>query len=139
MAKRRLTDEQRLENRRASRKAWYQKYRDRELERGKARVAALPPGQMKAYQAEYRTRPEVRAKELQRAQARAGIADAPAGPMSGRCQICDDWKESLCCDHDHDTGLQRGWLCFRCNMGLGHFSDNAELMQAAIQYLHRER
>lgn len=138
MAKRRLTDAQRVENKRASRKAWYQKHRERELERGRKRVAGLPPGQMKAYQSEYRARPGVLAKELLRARKRAGIIDAPSGQMPGRCEICDDWKDSLCCDHDHTTGLRRGWLCSRCNRGLGHFSDNAELMQAAIQYLHQK-
>ncbi|WP_396697112.1 endonuclease domain-containing protein [Microbispora triticiradicis] len=32
----------------------------------------------------------------------------------GVCAICGE-KATLVCDHDHDTGLVRGWLCTSCN------------------------
>lgn len=38
-------------------------------------------------------------------------------------------------DHDHKTGKIRGLLCFGCNVGLGKFRDNANLMLKAAGYL----
>jgi len=38
-------------------------------------------------------------------------------------------------DHCHDTGKVRGVLCHNCNIGLGHFRDDPEVMQRAIAYL----
>jgi hypothetical protein len=56
----------------------------------------------------------------------------------GRCGICGTkpvGKARLHLDHDHATGRQRGFLCFRCNNALGDFSDNVTLLRAAIQWL----
>lgn len=33
----------------------------------------------------------------------------------GRCAVCGDTTKQLVCDHSHDTGLVRGWLCNSCN------------------------
>lgn len=57
------------------------------------------------------------------------------------CRICgsdgSDHKSfsRLVVDHDHTTGEVRGLLCHTCNVGLGHFKDSPELLQAAITYL----
>ena len=40
-------------------------------------------------------------------------------------------------DHNHETSQPRGVLCHKCNVGLGHFNDNPELLQAAIDYLKK--
>lgn len=46
------------------------------------------------------------------------VADDEAGVLArwqdGRCAICGKNRE-LVCDHDHETGLVRGWLCRSCN------------------------
>lgn len=34
--------------------------------------------------------------------------------QDGRCAICGQARD-LVCDHDHSTGLVRGWLCHSCN------------------------
>jgi hypothetical protein len=40
-------------------------------------------------------------------------------------------------DHCHITGKVRGVVCNRCNIALGGFKDNIELLQSAIDYLKR--
>lgn len=38
-------------------------------------------------------------------------------------------------DHDHETGVGRGWLCFLCNKGIGLLKDSVVLLNAAIEFL----
>lgn len=45
----------------------------------------------------------------------------------------------LAVDHDHDTGLNRGLLCRRCNCVLGMLNDDVTLFQRAIEYLGKWR
>jgi len=57
-----------------------------------------------------------------------------------KCAICSSDmaqsnKQYLCVDHCHTTGKVRGLLCDKCNMGLGLFQDNIELLQNSITYL----
>lgn len=40
-------------------------------------------------------------------------------------------------DHCHTTGKVRGILCSYCNLGLGNFKDQIELLQNAISYLKK--
>jgi len=51
------------------------------------------------------------------------------------CAICGQLVAKLCKDHDHKTGLTRGYLCVNCNNGLGQFKDNTESLLFAIRYL----
>lgn len=55
---------------------------------------------------------------------------------SEECIICGLPAEVV--DHDHVTKRIRGSLCHRCNMGLGHFRDNPELLEIAAMYLRGE-
>ena len=41
----------------------------------------------------------------------------------------------LCIDHDHESGEVRGLLCRYCNVGLGKFSDEVQLLVKAASYL----
>lgn len=54
------------------------------------------------------------------------------------CAICKaprGWRR-LALDHNHQTGTVRGMLCYRCNMGLGYFRDDPELLARAGAYLY---
>jgi len=56
------------------------------------------------------------------------------------CAICGTEAESLqrqlSVDHNHQTNKIRGLLCTHCNVGLGYFKDNQELLAIAIEYLN---
>lgn len=58
------------------------------------------------------------------------------------CPICDKpqdqmTKHGLVLDHDHVTGLFRGWICDKCNTGLERFNDDPEIMRRAAEYLEK--
>lgn len=66
--------------------------------------------------------------------------------QGGVCAICqkpetrrlsgDRETSRLAIDHCDELGV-RGLLCLRCNVGLGHFRDNPDLLDAAATYLRQ--
>lgn len=75
--------------------------------------------------------PECRRAASRKFQRGGKSSETKAGP----CEICGTHCEPLHWDHNHVTGQFRGWLCPRCNGGLGCFGDDIEVMKWAIQYL----
>jgi hypothetical protein len=59
--------------------------------------------------------------------------------QGNRCAICNcSFQEKrVCIDHCHETGIVRGLLCANCNTGLGHFKDDTQSLQSAIEYLFK--
>ena len=60
--------------------------------------------------------------------------------QKNQCKICGTDFSTLPyndrhVDHCHGTGVVRGILCRRCNLGLGNFQDSSERMKNAILYL----
>ena len=58
--------------------------------------------------------------------------------QDGKCAICNNeptTKRGLHTDHCHETGIVRGLLCHGCNVGIGNFLHDIELMKKAIKYL----
>jgi hypothetical protein len=60
-------------------------------------------------------------------------------PSDVSCEVCGNADRPIHLDHDHSTGLFRGWLCNLCNQGMGQFKDNVSVMLKAIEYLQRAR
>lgn len=69
-------------------------------------------------------------------------------PCDYRCPICDrDAMQALgegsrkgssfVIDHCHKTDSFRGWLCHKCNRGLGTFNDSIDMLKKAIKYLEK--
>lgn len=69
--------------------------------------------------------------------------------QNGLCAICNNPEEAkfrktgnikvLAVDHCHTTGKIRGLLCSHCNLALGQFKDNIEVLNNAIQYLIKNK
>jgi len=65
--------------------------------------------------------------------------------QSGGCAICgiplklhsgiESEYEVAKVDHCHKTGKVRGLLCHKCNIGLGNFNDNVDLLEKAKKYI----
>lgn len=58
----------------------------------------------------------------------------------GGCAICGTIECSqhgtrLSLDHDHTTGLPRGFLCARCNNAIGQLGDDPDIVKALLQYV----
>lgn len=58
--------------------------------------------------------------------------------QGGVCKICGkecSTGRNLAVDHCHKTGKVRGLLCKKCNVSIGAFGDDIEVMSKAIEYL----
>ena len=58
---------------------------------------------------------------------------APDKPPFCECCCCVPIK--WCLDHDHSDDSFRGWICDRCNTGLGKLGDNLDGVIKAVNYL----
>jgi len=58
-----------------------------------------------------------------------------APPRPEFCECCKKIPLKWCLDHDHSDDSFRGWICERCNTGLGKLGDNLEGIVNAMNYL----
>ncbi len=68
----------------------------------------------------------------------------PLRPAPAACEICekpdvrkDGASRGLSLDHCHATGSFRGWLCFKCNVGIGKLGDTSAGLKRALAYLEK--
>jgi len=65
----------------------------------------------------------------------------PTRKEPSNCEACGipftSMKKGAYCDHDHNTGLFRGWLCANCNWALGNAKDSRVILQKLIDYLDK--
>lgn len=65
--------------------------------------------------------------------------------QKGLCAICGQPPMGkrqhgvLHVDHDHETGRVRAMLCSNCNLGLGKFKDDPDLLARAAQYVYMHK
>ena len=55
------------------------------------------------------------------------------------CAICEKPSTDYCVDHCHETNRVRGILCRPCNIGLGQFRDDPDLLLVAAHYVEENR
>lgn len=65
----------------------------------------------------------------------------PDRPAPATCECCGGppGRKALSLDHCHSTGRFRGWLCSRCNTGIGALGDSESGLLAALNYLRRTK
>jgi hypothetical protein len=73
----------------------------------------------------------------------------PPPPADYCCPICQRNKQEIqghsikpkgwCADHDHTTGKFRAWICHKCNLALGNFSDDTSRLLNALKYLEEHQ
>ncbi len=76
-----------------------------------------------------------RRKTLERV--RRGQTEPPNRPSLNLCECCGSFMQGKTQneDHDHVTGYFRGWLCNKCNTGIGLLGDDLAGVQKAMKYL----
>lgn len=128
----------------ARNKAWYRKNKERAIAHAKKWQDANPE-RVRDYQRQYRIdhAQQFREGHLRRVfDLTADQYQALLNAQAGGCALCGRAPQpgrSLHVDHDHKTGTIRGLLCFRCNVGIGHFREDKLRLADAIVYLTRGR
>ena len=129
----------------ASRRVWEAANRERRNAYRRAYDKNNPEIIKKIKQRKYqkeRTNPgmiaRVKTHRLRQKERRAErIQEAAGRPKPDACETCGRETAQLCFDHCHQTGNFRGWLCQRCNAGLGMAGDLPELCRRWAEYLEQ--
>lgn len=62
--------------------------------------------------------------------------EAMVAHQGNGCAICSvPFRNTPHIDHDHSTGQVRGLLCYSCNVAVGNFKDDPQLLLNAAKYL----
>lgn len=126
--------------------AYQKEYRERNKEKAKEYMknySANHKPKPRTDEQKSRIKPYVREYHLLK---KYGITEVDYQQMlkkqGGKCAICQTTEPKGRChnrfhvDHCHETGVVRGLLCSRCNMGIGSFGDSPDLIASALLYLN---
>ena len=114
-----------------------QRYADDPQHREQVKAANRQRNQQKKAEQELLFPPLPKKKTMSNAERRLwrtyGLTQADydllAAAQNGVCAICERKpRGKLCVDHDHATRQLRFLLCRSCNIGFGHFGDNAQVV-----------
>lgn len=102
-------------------------------------------GRSKARHREYYVSVKKWAKLRKKYGVERDVYEAMHESQDGLCAICREPETDqymgttllLAVDHDHATGRVRGLLCRACNLAIGKFKENPEIVEAALNYLRR--
>ena len=67
---------------------------------------------------------------------RYNLAKIHSRPVDSKCMCCGR-IDKLHLDHCHNTEKFRGWVCKKCNVGIGHLGDQIEGIERALHYLKK--
>ena len=56
-------------------------------------------------------------------------------PAPGPCPVCGKHTVKWVLDHSHTSNTFRGYICNDCNLGMGKFDDNPNIIYKAWKYL----
>lgn len=87
---------------------------------------------------EWRKNNLIRSRELHRNWRVRKREKSAGSSKSTKCEICH-CVGIIVFDHDHKTKLFRGWICDKCNVGLGMAKDNPIILRAMADYLEKQR
>jgi hypothetical protein len=138
------------------RKTYHREWKRKVYKRDQAKLIARSRAYYAANKEVMRAKQKARylkdhpASLARRRELRFGISrdeyDALLASQDGRCAICGTHKPggrgSWHLDHrhdltEHDRRGHRGLLCTKCNVGLGCFGDDPEVLKAAALYLFK--
>lgn len=133
-------------NKTACRK-WWDKNKDERNSRQSASRDAIRPklreyAKRKYYENQEASKARGRASYKNNRPLKYGISieqyDAMFKQQGGVCALCGKQNSagrSLAIDHCHKTGVVRGLLCGKCNVGLGVLGDCSDRLMDAVRYL----
>lgn len=120
------------------------RWRDKNLDRDRASHAARYRAKAEIYKKKSRDyyHKNKSAARNSRILRQYGIGDSEYQQILAKqnfsCAICgtkDPGKKGFQIDHCHSTGIIRGILCGKCNLGIGIFGDSTEVLLRAAGYV----
>jgi hypothetical protein len=136
------------ERKKAQQQQYYLANRERILDRGRAhaRLAAHREERRerdeknrehkRAYAKMYReTHREDKNKSARAYEQRRKARLGKVPPDGQKCEVC--CATPVVWDHDHRSGIHRGWLCRSCNLAAGYLKDDIDRLKTLTAYLRR--